>query len=206
MIMSRSSIPCSTYDLCEAQRRLREFCKNESEERLFTHPIDHPALPTGFCYCEKSFFTAALFLLKAVIISAIFKLPFSTLKGWILRRFGAKIGKNVFFSEGVWVDPTFPELITIEDKVLLGMHAKIFNHECRIDEFRAGKVIIRSGAFIGGFAVLAPGVEIGENAVVSAFAVAAHDVPPGATLVAAPSRLIKHSNGDNTKSSKESGR
>jgi acetyltransferase-like isoleucine patch superfamily enzyme len=181
----------STPELRDAHRRLRDFRKGATRERLFTHPIDHPALPTGFCYCERSFWKASIFILKAVILSAAFKIPSNAFKVWTLRRFGARVGKRVFFSTGVWIDPTFPELITIEDGVFFGMDAKIFNHEYRQKEFRAGKVVVRSGAFIGGFSVIAPGVEIGENAVVSAFAVAAHDVPSKATLVAAPSRLIK---------------
>jgi acetyltransferase-like isoleucine patch superfamily enzyme len=182
----------STPELCDAHSRLLDFRNGATSERLFTHPIDHPALPTGFCYCERSLWKASIFILKAVILSAAFKIPSNAFKVWTLRRFGARVGNQVFFSAGVWIDPTFPELITIEDCVFFGMNAMIFNHEYRRNEFRAGKVVIRSGAFVGGFAVIAPGVEIGENAVVSAFAVAAHDVPNGATLVAAPSRLVKY--------------
>ena len=201
--MPQTSKPPSTHDLREAHHRLREFRQGKTAERLFTHPIDHPALPTGFCYCERSFWKAMIFIAKAVVIAMVFKLPSNTLKIWTLRRFGARVGKNVFFSSGAWIDPTFPELITIEDKVFFGMNAKIFNHEYRRDEFRAGKVIVRSGVFIGGFAVIAPGVEIGENAVLSAFAVAIHDVPPDATLVAVPPRVCKRDNRKNLDTLKE---
>ena len=201
--MPQTSEPPSTHDLREAHRRLREFRRGKTDDRLFTHPIDHPALPTGFCYCERAFWKAMIFITKAIVIATVFKLPSNALKVWTLRRFGARVGKNVYFSSGAWIDPTFPELITIEDKVFFGMNAKIFNHEYRRDEFRAGKVIVRTGAFVGGFAVIAPGVEIGENASLSAFAVAIHDVPPGATLVAVPPRIIKRSNCSNLDSSKE---
>jgi acetyltransferase-like isoleucine patch superfamily enzyme len=200
--MSNPSTRVSIPDLRQAHHRLREFRRGKTDERLFTHPIDHPALTTGFCYCERSFWKATVFIVKAIIIAAVFKLPSNILKVWTLRRFGAQVGKQVFFSAGVWIDPTFPELIRIEDKVFFGMKAKIFNHEYRVNEFRAGKVIVRNGAFVGGYAVIAPGVEIGENAVLSAFAVAIHDVPSDATLVAAPPRIIKHGNRDVLDSSK----
>jgi acetyltransferase-like isoleucine patch superfamily enzyme len=201
--MPKTSTSAPITDLRDAHRRLREFRQGKTRERLFTHPIDHPALTTGFCYCERSFWKATIFIVKAMIIAAVFKLPLNRLKVWILRRFGAQVGEDVFFSAGVWIDPTFPELITIEDKVFFGMNAKIFNHEYRRNEFRAGKAIVRSGTFIGGYAVIAPGVEIGENAVLSAFAVAIHNVPPDATLVAAPPRIIKRSNCDDLDSSKD---
>jgi len=189
--MSQSQSPSPDTDIREAQQRLREFRRGKTAERLFTHPIDHPALPTGFCYCEGSFWKAAAFVIKAIIIAAVFKLPWNCLKVWTLRRFGARVGHQVYFASGVWIDPTFPELITIDDKVFFGMSAKVFNHEYRRNEFRAGKVTIHTGAFIGGFAVIAPGVEVGENAVLSAFAVAVHDVPADSTLVASLSRVIK---------------
>jgi hypothetical protein len=86
---------------------------------------------------------------------------------------------------------TFPELITIEDDVFFGMGAKVFTHEFRIDQFRAGEVTIRREALIGGFATIRCGVEIGERGVVAACSVADRDVPPGATLIQSPARIIR---------------
>jgi acetyltransferase-like isoleucine patch superfamily enzyme len=179
-------------DLTDAYRRLREFRQGKSSERVFIHPTCHPALPTGFCFCERSLGRAMLFYLKAMLLALVFKLPLNWLKVWTLRRFGARVGRNVYFSAGVWIDPMFPELLTIEDCVFFGMDVRILTHEFRIDHFRAGKVFIRRGAFIGGFATIRSGVEIGEGAVVAACSVAHRDVPPGATLISAPSTIVKH--------------
>jgi acetyltransferase-like isoleucine patch superfamily enzyme len=176
--------------LQDAYRRLRAFRRGETDQRLFAHPTRHPALPTGFCFCEESFFRASLFYLKAFFIGTVFKLPWNGLKVWTLRRFGARVGDNVYFSAGTWIDPMFPELLTIEDCVFFGMGAKVLMHEFRMNEFRAGKVMIRRGAFIGGFAVIPCGVEIGENATVAACSVAYRDVPAGATLVLQPPIVI----------------
>lgn len=179
-------------DLTDAYRRLREFRQGKSSERVFTHPTCHPALPTGFCFCEESLGRAVLFYAKALLLAAVFKLPLNWLKVWTLRRLGAHVGNQVYFSAGVWIDPMFPELLTIEDCVFFGMDAKILTHEFGIDQFRAGKVLIRQGAFIGGFATIRCGVEIGRRATVAACSVAYRDVPPGATLISAPPMIVKN--------------
>jgi acetyltransferase-like isoleucine patch superfamily enzyme len=175
----------------EAYRRLREFRHGNTDERLFVYPTCHPSESTGFCFCEGSHWRAILFYCKAIILGLAFKIPCNALKAWTLRKYGARVGDKVFFSAGVWIDPNYPELITIEDNVFFGMGAKIFTHEYRVDQFRAGKVSIRRGAFIGGFSFIGCGVEIGENAVVAACSVADRDVPPNSTLISSPSRIVK---------------
>ena len=197
--MATDTPPESTADLSDAYRRLREFRRGSTAERLFVHPTCHPAQPTGFCYCEGSPWRAMAFYTKALLLRLAFLLPYNGPKAWMLRRLGAHVGRGVFFSAGVWIDPFFPELITIEDGVFFGMGVKIFTHEFRIDQFRAGKVVIRRGAFIGGFSTIGCGVEIGERAVVAATAAADRDVPPGATLIPSPARIIRRRENENDK-------
>ena len=73
-------------DLTDAYRRLREFRQGKSNDRVFTHPTCHPALPTGFCFCEKSLGRAILFYVKATILALVFKLPLNgTLKQLSIR-------------------------------------------------------------------------------------------------------------------------
>lgn len=189
--MSRSASDATAGDLPEAYRRLRAFRAGPSDVRLFAHPTCHPAEPTGFCYCEGSLWRALAFYAKAIVLGIGFRLPSNWAKIWLLRRFGAQVGHGVYFSPGVWIDPTFPELVTIEDGVFFGTGARVFTHEFRIDEFRAGRVIFREKAFIGGFAIVACGVEIGAGSVVAACSVADRDVPAGATLIASPARILR---------------
>ena len=184
-------IPATSADLKEAYRRLAEFRSGRTDQRLFVYPTCHPSSRTGFCYCEHSLAKVIRFYLKAVALGLVFKLPSNKLKAWVLRRMGARVGGGVFFSAGTWIDPMFPELLTIEDSVFFGMGVKVLTHEFRIDEFRAGKVLIRHEAFIGGFATIACGVEIGAGAVVAACAVVHRDVPPGATLIPPLPRIVK---------------
>ncbi|HJU47203.1 MAG TPA: acyltransferase [Gaiellaceae bacterium] len=50
---------------------------------------------------------------------------------------------------------------------------------------------IRRGARIGGGAILCPGVEIGEEAFIGAWAVVTKDVPPGVVVVGSPARVLR---------------
>jgi acetyltransferase-like isoleucine patch superfamily enzyme len=189
--MTASDLPEPAPGFRDAYRRLQEFRRGRTSDRLFVHPTCHPAGPTGFCYCEGSPWRALRFYAKALLLGLAFRLPSNAVKVWMLRRLGAKVGQRVHFSPGMFIDPMFPELITIEDGVFFGLGAKIFTHEFRIDQFRAGKVIIRRGAFIGGFAIIGCGVEIGERGVVAACTIAAHDVPAGATLIQPPGKILR---------------
>jgi acetyltransferase-like isoleucine patch superfamily enzyme len=52
--------------------------------------------------------------------------------------------------------------------------------------------VIRKRAKIGANATILPGVVVGEDALVGAGSVVAHDVPPGAVVVGNPARVISH--------------
>jgi acetyltransferase-like isoleucine patch superfamily enzyme len=185
------SSPCSKIDIADARRRLDEFRRGRSDERIFACPTGRPTEPTGLCDWERSWWRGFKFWLKAIILGLTFRLPWNCCKVWVLRALGARVGHGVYFAITSWIDPNFPELVTIEDDVFFGMGSKVFNHECRPHEFRAGKVLIRRGAFIGGFAIIGCGVEIGENAVVAACSVADRDVPADATLIQSPARILR---------------
>jgi len=178
-------------DVKEGLERLACFLRDESDARLFRHPIGHPSRPTGFCFYEHSLRRTAQICLRAWYMEMVFRLPFSRPKLRLLRRHGAKVGQHVVISASAWVDPVFPQLLTVEDDVFIGMGARVFTHEFRRDEFRAGRVIIRKGAFIGAYAVIGCGVEIGEDATVAAGAMVADDVPAGCTVIGNPPRIVR---------------
>jgi acetyltransferase-like isoleucine patch superfamily enzyme len=178
-------------DPADACRRLREFRLGKTDARVFTHPTCHPSEATGFCPCEGSFWKASWLYAKGVLLGLVFRLPFNGLKVWLLRRLGARVGKKVYFSAGVSIDPLFPELLTVEDNVFFGVGAKVFLHEFNVDEFRAGKVLVRRGALVGGLSVIRSGVEIGAGAVVAACAVVARDVPAGCVAISPPARILR---------------
>ena len=177
---------CSADQIKTARDKLACFLHASNRDTVFIHPIDHPAIDNTFCPCNQSFFRALKFYLKAGILKFIFYQPYNSIKVWFLRRCGASIGKNVYFSDGVWIDPNHTHLLTIEDDVLLGLKAHLFFHEYRLNEYRAGRITIRKGSLVGGLSVIGPGVEIGESATVSAMAAVCRDVPSGMIAVGNP--------------------
>ena len=178
-----------TRESGEGPERFRQFLTGQTAERVFTWPTSHPSQPTGFCACDRGRVAAGWFYLKAAVLLAVLRWPFNGLKLWLLRRAGARIGRHVYVSADVWIDPSFPQLLTIEDGVMVGVGARIAMHEYGRDRFRAGRVVIRKGAVIGGFALIGHGVEIGEGAVVAGGAVVGRDVPAGMMAVGNPARV-----------------
>jgi len=175
-------------DLEAGRKRFSQFLAGQLQDRVFSHPTGHPSQPTGFCPCDGPFLQTLRFYLKAWLLLTILKLGWNAPKLKLLRWCGAHLGRNVFLSTDVWIDPTFPQLLTIEDSVMIGVGVKIALHEFRPKEFRAGRVIIRKGAVIGGFALIGHGVEIGEGAVVAGGAAVRRDVPPGKLAIGNPAR------------------
>jgi acetyltransferase-like isoleucine patch superfamily enzyme len=177
----------------QLRERFLRFRRGETGAREFRCGLRPPYHEAGFCYCDASWPRALWFYLKAGLAQMILKSPFNSPKLWVLRRQGARIGRNVHIAVDVWIDPLFPDLLEIEDDVTIGVGAKIALHEFTVDEFRAGRVIIRKGAVVGGFSLIAPSVEIGEFAMVAGGAVVGRDVPAGATAIGNPTRVRRHS-------------
>ena len=172
------------------REKFRQFLAGQTTERLFSWPTCHPAHPTGFCPCEWTLSEKGWFYFRATLLLAVMKLPFNSPKVALLRHLGARVGEHVDISADVWIDPTFPELLSIEDEVMLGVGVKIFLHAFDRDHFEAGRVVLRKGVIIGGFALIGHGVEIGEGAVVAAGAVVGRDVPPGKVAIGNPARMV----------------
>lgn len=170
------------------RQQFRQFLDGSTSERVFRRPICHPSQPTGFCPCDQALPLTLWFYFKATLLLTALKLPFNGLKPALLRWCGAHVGRGVFISTDVWIDPTFPQLLTIEDDVMIGVGAKIALHEFGPDHFSAGRVTIRKRSVIGGFSLINHGVEIGEGAVVAGGAVVGRDVPSGKLAIGNPAR------------------
>lgn len=85
--------------------------------------------------------------------------------------------------------------ITLEDDVFVGPNVTFTNDphpRSRVRPDAFARTLVRSGASVGGGAVILPGVTIGERAMVGAGAVVIRDVPAGATVVGNPARVIRH--------------
>jgi acetyltransferase-like isoleucine patch superfamily enzyme len=104
--------------------------------------------------------------------------PFLRVKNFLYRTFlGMKIGHETSLALMVMPDTMFPELIEIGDNSIIGYNTTILAHEYLIKEYRLGKVIVGNNVMVGANALILPGVEIGDNAVIAAGAVVHKSVP-----------------------------
>src|SRR6478752_5180205 len=83
--------------------------------------------------------------------------------------------------------------LRVEDDVFIGPNATFTNDRfprSRQHLAEYPRTVIKRGASIGANATLAPGIVIGEMAMVGAGAVVTHDAPPHAKLAGNPARII----------------
>jgi len=108
------------------------------------------------------------------------------------------IGNNVAINNDVWINAAGK--VRIGNYVLIGPRVIIHsaNHKYNdpnIPIQKQGhifkKVIIEDDAWIGGRAIILPGVKIGKGAVVAAGSVVTKDVPPYSVVAGVPARRIK---------------
>lgn len=103
-----------------------------------------------------------------------------SLRPFLHRLRGAKIGKGVWISQYVYLDELHPESVSIGDNTTIGIRTTIISHFYwgpRQPQSN-GKVIIESNVFIGPHCVILPNVRIGEGSVIQAGAVVSRNVPP----------------------------
>jgi serine acetyltransferase len=109
----------------------------------------------------------------------------STLRIWLHRARGVKIGKNVLIGYGTLIDSSSPELVSIGDDCFLGMRVTIIAH------FKEAQgVHIEPEAFIGPGSMILPNVVIGRGAVVTAGSVVTRSVPPMTVVQGNPAAPI----------------
>ncbi|MGA3059171.1 MAG: acyltransferase [Candidatus Bathyarchaeia archaeon] len=126
--------------------------------------------------------------------------PSSNLAVIFQRARGVSIGNHVFIGPNVQIDLVYPQLVTIEDYVSIGMYSMIFVHSnptCSIylkKNFyprEVNPVIIRKGAWIPPGTIILNGVTIGENSIIGAGSVVLKDVKPYTIVGGVPARHIK---------------
>ncbi|MBV9410194.1 MAG: sugar O-acetyltransferase [Acidimicrobiia bacterium] len=88
--------------------------------------------------------------------------------------------------------------ITIGDDVQIGPHVQLLtpthplDAELRRAKWEAAKpIVIDQNAWLGGGAIVLPGVTVGENAIVGAGAIVTKDVPPDVVVAGNPARVIR---------------
>jgi acetyltransferase-like isoleucine patch superfamily enzyme len=96
-----------------------------------------------------------------------------SIRVWLHRARGAKIGKNVWIGYDVVLDTARADLITIEDGASISMRVTIVAHFKEYKGVKIGREV-----FIGPGCIILPNVVIGDGAVVKAGSVVSHSIPP----------------------------
>jgi acetyltransferase-like isoleucine patch superfamily enzyme len=108
-----------------------------------------------------------------------------TLRVWLHRLRGVKIGKRVWIGYDAIIETSSPYLVEIKDDAVVGIRATIIAH------FRESQgVVIEEGAVVGPGAMVMPNVKIGKGAVVTAGSVVTRSVPPMTLVQGNPAQLI----------------
>ncbi len=105
------------------------------------------------------------------------------------------LGNRVSLNDGVFLIGR--EKLTIGDDVVLSPHVLVTTTGLDIASRalpygrKSGPVKIGAGVWVGAGAIILPGVEIGNKAVIAAGAVVNKDVPAGALYGGCPAKLIR---------------
>jgi putative colanic acid biosynthesis acetyltransferase WcaF len=154
-----------------------------------------------------------LWLVASLVLFRLCPFSFSALKCFVLRAFGAKVGKNVTIKPQVKI--TFPWKLTVGDHVWLGEECWLLNleritigsHVCISQraflctgshDFKSVRfnlitkpVKLENGAWLGAGCWVGPGVTIGSHAVLTAGSVAAKNLEANGIYQGNPAALVK---------------
>ena len=157
-------------------------------------------------------FRTIWFYLNSWILKS-YLFPVSSLKIFVLRLFGAKIGRGVvikpnvnikypwnlsigdytWIGEGVWIDNLTQ--VTIERNCCISQNALLFcgNHNFKKVTFdlMTQKVELKEGSWVGANATVCPGVVLFENAILTAGSVATSSLDENGIYQGNPAQKIK---------------
>ncbi|MDJ0652835.1 MAG: WcaF family extracellular polysaccharide biosynthesis acetyltransferase [Xanthomonadales bacterium] len=137
-------------------------------------------------------------------------LPGSRWRCWVLRRFGARIGRGVvikprvrvkfpwrlttgdhcWIGESVWIDNLAEVEIGDHCCISQGAYLCTGSHDWSRESFdlRVGRIVIEQGSWVGAFARIGPGVTVGAGAVACLGAVVVDDLEACTVWAGNPAR------------------
>lgn len=140
-------------------------------------------------------------------------LPFSAFKCWVLRRFGARIGKNVYWKpevkvkfpwfltvgdhcwigERVWIDNLAP--VSIGSHVCLSQGAYLCtgNHDWGVPNMKFSRqgIVLEDGCWVGAQTTICPGTTVGVGAVLTAGSTGSKRIPSYEIWGGSPARFVR---------------
>jgi len=175
--------------------------------------VDLSSFSTGDFDRGASRLKEFLWLLVSLVLFKLCPIKLSGFKCWVLRRFGAKVGRGVVIKPDVKI--TFPWKLEVGDHVWLGEECwllnlapiKIESHVCISQraflctgnhnykspsfDLVTKPILVEAGAWVGALAVVGPGVVLGNHAVLAAGSVASRSLEPFGIYQGNPAVLVK---------------
>jgi len=109
----------------------------------------------------------------------------TTLRVWLHRWRGVRIGKRVWIGYDAIIETSYPYLVEIKDDAVVGIRATIIGH------FKESTgVVIEESAFLGPGVIVMPNVKIGKGAVVTAGSVVTTSVSPMTMVQGNPAKTV----------------
>ena len=154
----------------------------------------------------------AFWYLVSLVVFESGWVPLMPPKRWLLRLFGARIGRGLVIKPGVWIK--YPWRLVVGDHCWIGQGVWIDNladvrlgshvcvsqqvyvctgsHDHRKPTFDliTRPVEVGSGAWLGARALILGGVSVGANAVLAAGSIVTKDVPAATIVAGNPAREI----------------
>ncbi len=123
-------------------------------------------------------------------VLALYAPGMKSLRVWLHRLRGVRIGQNVAIGTSALIETARPELVWIGDDVAIGIRNVILGHfsdSINRDRDAVGPTVrICNGVYIGPNVTILPNVTIGEGSVVTAGSVVNRSVPPGTMVQGNP--------------------
>ena len=112
-----------------------------------------------------------------------------TMRVWLHRARGVRIGRGVFIGDEVYIDSEYPECVEIQEGVQISIRAIIIAHTRG-----PGRVVVGKDAFVGANSVIACSagrvIKIGERAVIGPGAIITKSVPAGLYMAPMPPQCV----------------
>ena len=127
---------------------------------------------------------------------AAYSCPINRLRIILHRRRGVHTGSHVYIGMFCYLDNLYPHYIYIEDNVSINAGTMILTHFNPMRQYaciltaRVAPVLIKKKSIVAVRSTILPGVEIGENAVVSAGSVVEKRVKPYTIVKGVPAKKV----------------
>ncbi len=159
----------------------------------------------GFFTVLRKFFSNPYHMLLLNMMNWVLLEPIAPrlLRPFLLKRMGAKVGKNVYIGDHVNFDQNRSHLITIGDHVHIDSGCRILCHKRDLTNYfvdddyaklpyKELPVKIGDGTSVGMESFVMPGVTIGKGVIIGAGSLVTKDIPDWCIAVGRPAKIVKY--------------